>query len=1119
MSSKQPLSKLIAIRVVPLVLGTMLVIALSVLFYVEKRVNDQLDVRHNEMGENLRQHIERTIKNVVDQTRGIARNKLVVNGLVDTQDRVNYIPLFFQSVTLAGVREVSVVFADYRGRVIDSNVGERATTILNEQQWQLPTLSKGEEFWKLDDSGLYVAVPVFYSDNPEGAVVVKIDRVNFRELFEIQSFQMLAVLASKDGEVIYSSDAWAVPQGFNVSRLDAQEWFIRPLETENFMVITAERKSDAFALRDQVIVAMVLVSVAGVLGALVASFLAARFAGGSVGQLAAAISSINASGDLSQRVDTKGSKETSDLGVRFNDLLERLNTTTVSSQRVNSILNSMNECLIVSDLDGVIKMYNYAAGNLSFTAGLDELNRMETLVGDANFRQAAQSAKLNFEFVSVYAESTDHESIIKWYRSFLKDDAGDLKGYIFVGADITTMRRAERDLLVKNQAIDAAGNSVVISDARNPDMPVVYVNKAFEQTTGYSAMEVIGRNCRLLQGPDTNPKTVHTIRNALKDQVSVTVVIRNYKKDGTPFWNELTLAPVFDGEGQVSHFSGISSDVSQRIAQEQELKESKEKAEAANKAKSQFVANMSHEIRTPMNGILGMVDLLMRTDLTEKQKKYATTLKDSGNSLMVIINDILDFSKIEAGKVALEKMPFNIRDQLEGTVALLNPKLAEKHLTLEYHVEDNVPVNLIGDPARWRQVMLNLLGNAVKFTENGGISIEVSCFGESNGAVALQFSVADSGIGIPKDKIEKLFDRFEQADSSITRQYGGTGLGLSIAQKLVEMMGGSITVQSKEGEGSTFVFTVVFEVEESSSAQASVVNDKTPVGAALPVTSESSVNATKTLTEGIRVLLVEDNPVNRFLAVEILKPKGFNIIEAEHGQAAIAVLAQEQVDLVLMDMQMPVLDGISATRNIRKNPAWKDIPIIAMTANAMSGDRERCLKAGMNDYVAKPIDPDVLFMVLEKWLPKQGGNEQPPEATVQPADSPQPTAKEPQETPSVLPGKLPGLDIELALSRLGGNESIYLRLVPQALKDYGSGTRSLIDMLERNDSESATRWLHSVKSVSGSLGGVELQEIAQLLESQCAQGIDQIEPSLLLEFGNKFDVVIDSLRKLEQISA
>jgi two-component system, sensor histidine kinase len=399
----------------------------------------------------------------------------------------------------------------------------------------------------------------------------------------------------------------------------------------------------------------------------------------------------------------------------------------------------------------------------------------------------------------------------------------------------------------------------------------------------------------------------------------------------------------------------------ERIRQRtEELEEATRQALSASQAKGEFLANMSHELRTPMTGVLGMIDIVLDSPLSQDQREQLGTAQRCAHSLLALLNDLLDLSKIEAGKMVLERIQLDIRLLVVDCLQAQAPKARQKGIRLSYEISSDVPTCLIGDPLRLRQILNNLLSNAVKFTDVGSVAARLTGVpSAASGKFDLHLEVADTGVGIPAEKLSVVFEKFTQADGSISRRYGGTGLGLAITSKLVETYGGEIWVESEVGRGSKF--HVVIPMEQ---ADSDVVAEQAPLQADQPALPACNVAE-------ICVLVVEDNPVNRTVITSLLEKRGFRVRTANDGRQAIEILETVPVDLVLMDVQMPVVDGLEATRMIRAESRWRTLPIIAMTAHAMDGDRAQCLDAGMNDYVAKPIQPSQLMATLGKYLARR----------------------------------------------------------------------------------------------------------------------------------------------------
>jgi signal transduction histidine kinase/CheY-like chemotaxis protein len=421
-------------------------------------------------------------------------------------------------------------------------------------------------------------------------------------------------------------------------------------------------------------------------------------------------------------------------------------------------------------------------------------------------------------------------------------------------------------------------------------------------------------------------------------------------------FNEMIQALASSRRQVIEHQEHLEEKIRERT---RALELSMARAEAASQAKSDFLANMSHELRTPLNGITGMLDIVLEGDLERAQRGDLEIARASSLSLMALVNDILDMSKIEAGRLVLEKIPFSPQEIVCDSCRLLASRAKQKGLSLAWAVQPEVPRHLIGDPLRLQQIVVNLLGNAIKYTHQGSVSLRAgSRPAATPGEIELRFDVVDTGIGIPRDKLSAIFEKFTQADNSITRQYGGTGLGLSICKELVDMHGGRIWVESEVGRGSSFHVVLEMQVAEN------VDTDSQKPGA--PVVADVAAGGAE--RAAARILVVEDNPTNQKVVAGLLGKHGYQTHVVSDGRQALEALEGPAFDLILMDLQMPVMDGLEATRLIRLDPRWRSLPIIGLTAHVMAGDRERCIKAGMDDYLAKPVRPPALLETVAKHL-------------------------------------------------------------------------------------------------------------------------------------------------------
>ena len=757
--------------------------------------------------------------------------------------------------------------------------------------------------------------------------------------------------------------------------------------------------------------------------------------------------------------------------------------------------------------------------------------------------------------------------------------------------------------------LGSVGDGIVGMDT---DGKMTFANPAVLALLGYSEAELIGQPMHQMvhyaypngsNFPREKCSMYLTSIDGKPRQVDNEVL---WRKDGVALPVEYTTTPVYKN-GQIHGSVIVFRDITERKQAEAALLSAKEMAEDATKAKSDFLANMSHEIRTPMNAIIGMSHLALQTDLNTKQRNYIEKVDSAAKNLLGIINDILDFSKIEAGKMSMEKVDFYLEDVMEHLADLSVIKAQDKGLELLFDMGTDVPTALVGDSLRLGQVIINLVNNAIKFTEKGEITVGVHKIADEPDGVRLRFEIRDTGIGLTEEQRKKLFSAFSQADASTTRKYGGTGLGLTISKRLVEMMEGEIGVDSEAGVGSTFHFTAKFGVQseqrrlsvnaedvqglrilivdDNASAREILQNilvslkfeatavssggeaigeleqaqlERRPYGLVLMdwkmpgmdgvetikrIRADSKLSATPSfimvtaysredlqqqaegvqidgilvkpvspstmldsilnalgkevtqssrknekqasyqeaaqLVKGSTLLLVEDNAVNQELALEILQEAGLKVDVANNGAEAVEKVSQANYDGVLMDCQMPVMDGFEATRKIRQDARFANLPILAMTANAMAGDKEKCVESGMNDHIAKPIDVTQLFLTLAKWLkPKQTGGA----ATATPINAASKNVRS-EGVPDVE-----GLDIKTALGRVGGSVKLLRKLIHRFRETQLDVMTRIKSAMESSDVETAVREAHTVKGLAGNIGATLMAERAALVEGMLKRG-------------------------------
>jgi PAS domain S-box-containing protein len=832
-----------------------------------------------------------------------------------------------------------------------------------------------------------------------------------------------------------------------------------------------------------------------------------------------------------------------------------------SEARYRVLFEKARDGVILCDRNGRIQAANQAALEI-FGYTMEELLGMSRGL----LLHPEERRRFNAFFLRVLRDDSqpgehvclrkDGSEILVWTDGQLVND----HMVQFVLRDVTEARRQEEKVRLLTRAIEQSEQTVMITDVRGR---IEYVNPYFTKLTGYSAGEALGRNPRLLKSGR------HPLRFYAEMWAELTAgktwrgMLRNRKKNGEHYWEQVIISPVVDEPGRITHFVAVKSNMTElkraeRVLRETniQLDEALARAEAATQAKSAFLANMSHEIRTSLNGVIGMAGLLLTTDLDPTQRRFAETLRSSGETLLGLINDILDFSKIEAGRMELELAPFDLRAELDDCMALLAWKAEEKGLELSCHALSGVPDRLVGDPGRLRQILTNLVGNALKFTEQGKVEVKVQIMednagmleywnagiAEAGGAsgvsdavettrtsesivletqsfqhgsdpgvsasrhsnipesrhsgvtkISLLFTVRDTGIGIPQDAVGRLFQGFSQVDASINRKYGGTGLGLAICRQLVELMGGEIGVESRPGEGSTFWFTVVLE-----KAADQTENLDREVGQARNRYSLPDFSHVKA-----RILVVEDNSANQLLILSLLQRMGLDADVATNGAEAVSAAGQAPYDLILMDVRMPVMDGLQATREIRGAEEQQRVPIIALTAHADLEARDACIQAGMDDFLTKPVDVRKLTRILGGWLASELSARDRNPSQNPPGSHPLPESSDPPGNGQTAAPRDGGVifDKQGLLSRVEEDEDLAGHLLTLFQNESPLLHGALMEAVCRQDGPEVRNIAHSIKGMAATVGARQVFKTAEVLE----QAAMSVESKAIARLGKELD--------------
>jgi PAS domain S-box-containing protein len=753
-----------------------------------------------------------------------------------------------------------------------------------------------------------------------------------------------------------------------------------------------------------------------------------------------------------------------------------------------AMFNSANFSSIATDAKGVIQIFNRGAEQMMGYLAVDVINKVTPAdishPQEVIERARSLSAELGesiepgfealvfkarrgiediYELTYIRKDGTSFPAVVS--VTALRDSQDAIIGYLLIGTDNTLRQQAEAEQMILNQRlrdqqfytrslIEANIDALMTTDAKGI---ISDVNKQMEALTGRSRDELIG-------APFKNYFTDPARAEAGIKLVLAEGKVTDYELTALSWSGKKTLvsynaSTFYDRDRKLQGVFASARDVHLTV----ELENAKIVAEKASLLKSDFLSNMSHEIRTPMNSIIGMSHLALKTKLTPRQRDYLSKIQGSANFLLGIINDILDFSKIEAGKLTIEHTKIDLKEMLENVSNLISPQASIKKLKLIFDVDRNLPNNLIGDPLRLTQILINYANNAVKFTKAGEIDIVIRMQEKTDTDILLYCGVSDTGIGITDEQCRQLFQSFQQADSSTTRKYGGTGLGLVIAKKLAELMQGEVGVDSEFGKGSTFWFTARLGKDIDFKHPAVFDSTTSEMGGVSFSRPDSPMEKQFGAFKGASILLVEDNKLNQEVALQLLRDAGFIVDLADNGEVAVHKVQKTLYDLVLMDMQMPIMDGITAAQEIRKLPKCAHLPIIAMTANAMQVDRQRCLDAGMNDHLPKPVNPENLWQMLLRWIkaPQQAGKDL--SIVNQPV----------QYTDDDL-WELKSISAADGIRYCGGKVDVYRKQLGRFGLHYQGAAIKLQGLITEKKLVAAQSFCHELKGVCGTLGATEM---------------------------------------------
>ena len=791
-----------------------------------------------------------------------------------------------------------------------------------------------------------------------------------------------------------------------------------------------------------------------------------------------------------------------------------------SADKLINITNSVNDAIIMVDEEGRVVFWNNGAEN-NFGLSLSDANNKDViellfpLTKKRYYRRCFNSLTRSNDN-AIFSETLElkalknQDDLIDVNMSLSALESSGQRYIVGVFRDISKRKIMEQKLLQLALAVEQSPESIVITNLTGE---IEYANQSFTRNSGYSLSEALGKNPRILQSGHSDSKLYNDLWQKLNEGKTWTGEFYNKRKDGSEYVEFAIISPLRQPNGNITHYVAVKEDITERKAQgleldkyrdhleslvdirTQELYEAKDLADKASKAKSEFLANMSHEIRTPMNAIIGFTHILSRSGINSTQKNQLTKIDSSANHLLSIINDILDFSKIESGKLTLENTNFNINNMFENLASILTEEAKRNDLTLIFSITQT-PLWLKGDVTRIKQALMNYLSNAIKFSNNGAIDIKAKVLKTKAKKILMEFSVTDQGCGIKREKQDDIFEVFQQADTSTTRKFGGSGLGLTITKKLAHLMNGDVGVESKLGEGSKFWFTAWLGLGQE------VHIDENP---------EQEFNNEQKLKssyQGAKILVVEDNEINGEVAQLLLASVGLQVDIAKNGQQGVDKANSKIFDLILMDIHMPIMDGLQATSQLREKYNKDVLPIIAMSASAFNDDRQACVDVGMNDFVAKPVSPKNLFAVLLKWLPVKSYNNDTVLVGAQINDGM-------EEHLLDMLKSIPLLETNNGLKNCAGNITNYISLLSKFDAMQTNILSELHQEFKNSAFDDAKQSLHTLKGTSGNLGLDGIYKSIQEIENNFEHSIVNNKVMLLHELTSNLQVFSEAFNALD----